>query len=354
MSLDLLVIGADGWDPKMVDYFLSKGDLPNLQNLINEGGSVGPMASRLGEQDIPHTGPAWISIYTGSTEREHNVTYGGWLEGDVLFTNHYGNTVFKSLDESGYSTGVFTMPITYPAKTDPSTGSWMLSGFPAVGDISNQVSPSSLSDYLPDDFDEIRAKKLLNSDEERPDPVSEWIEAERRKRNEILPELLDNEPVDVLFYGTQIADVMGHRCRSRPVILSRVVRRALGRINNLTGDKFQLPRMGTVVWNQEMKRAYKEIDNILGDLRNRYDPDKILIVSDHGFDLDSEDHTFIGCSASFGDIHRPEYIIEVRDIILDALDIQPMEDTPSDTDEEQLSEAEQEELTEQLDALGYT
>jgi predicted AlkP superfamily phosphohydrolase/phosphomutase len=76
MGIDYLILGADGMDPRLLDYMCSKGYVPTIDNLIEEGADVGRMASRVGSQSVPHTGPAWTTIYTGLTEREHGVTQG--------------------------------------------------------------------------------------------------------------------------------------------------------------------------------------------------------------------------------------------------------------------------------------
>lgn len=352
--MDLLVLGADGLDPRLTQHHLAKGNLPTIQSLLDNGGEIGPMASRLGEQNIPHTGPAWTTIYTGETEREHGVTYGGWRHGHVSFTDHYTQTIFHEIEQAGRTYGSFTMPVTYPA-TVKSDESWMVAGFPASDSPENVATPNSIRSYLPSEIENMQARKLMESSHDQYPPVSEWVHLETKKRKQLLPSIVNDHPTDVLFYGTQIVDVMGHRCRPSPLgRVSRGVDLSLKKINQLFDTTFQNLNLGTLAWNSEMKRAYQEIDYILSDLLNRYDPDHVLIISDHGFRLDGREHSFVGTSIISSGLYRPEYIPNVQKSILDALKIKNVRERPSKAESStNLSESEQADIKSQLDALGY-
>src|SRR5699024_5532188 len=120
-------------------------------------------------------------IYTGLTEYDHGVTEGGWVEGDISLEPHYDYTVFSDLVEAEYRTGSFTMPITFPAVADEESGSWMVSGFPAVVKDDHDtrvVSPDGLHELLGIDYDKIQSG-LLNPLGDQPLPVERWAAAER-------------------------------------------------------------------------------------------------------------------------------------------------------------------------------
>lgn len=358
MSLDLLVVGADGLDPTTTNYMLEKGYMPTVAELLTDGAEMDVCASRLSGNPVPHTGPAWTTIYTGLTEHEHGITQGGWVQGNVSLERHYEHTVFSDLIEAGYRTGTFTMPITFPAVTDEEDGSWMLSGFPAVADDEDDtriVAPSEMHDQIEIDYNKIQSE-LLNPDGERSLSVKKWAAAERYKRQEILPRFTDERPVDVLFYGTQIADTMCHRASYFPPYLDGIARRAAAASNDAFGWALQPPRLGSKVWREEVRQAYRVVDSIIADLIEAHNPDRLLVVSDHGFKRRGG-HAYLGTSLVTGDIKRPEYITEVREVVLDALDIEDpragREQTEIERSTDDLSDDDREAIEAQMQALGY-
>lgn len=352
MSLDLLIVGLDGLDPRLLEYMRSKGYMPTFDELVADGATLGAMASRVGSQSVPHTGPAWTTIYTGLTEREHGVTQGGWLLGDVSLEPHFEQTLFHSLSRSGYDVGSFTMPITYPATVENSK-SWMVSGFPAMNTTDKIVAPHSLKEHLPPSFNEYQARELLQADESRHASASKWVEAERYKSESILPEILEKHPVDVLCYGTQITDAMCHRARIYPRYFDSGIKLLTEKINDATGWSLQPPRTTSIAWREDVRTAYQQADRIVEQLLTLTDPDRLLVVSDHGFKLDGRGHALLGTSLTLGDIQRPEHIAEVKYMTEEALGVQSSETAEIDRQESTLSDLEREQVQEQLESLGY-
>ena len=349
--MELLIIGSDGASPRLLDYYLKKGRMPNLQRFLDEAGTdMKPMASRFAGNDVPHTGPAWTSIYTGLRASEHGVTEEGWTEGQISLTPHFENTVFSQLMNDGLSVGSLTMPITYPAQVE-NDSSWMLSGYPSSGLTDRLLSPTEKQPALPDDYSTLQAKNLLS--EEGPKPPEQWAESERRKVNDVLPSLTTGDE-DVLFYGTQITDTMGHRARYRPFRLNGALTLACERVNGLLGTAIQPPRVGSIAWTNEMRTAYETLDWILGKLIEDYDPEDVLLVSDHGFQMIGADHEFLGVSAATSGIERPESILEVKRVILDRFGINnSQEPVTVERPKDELNEEESENVMGQLEALGY-
>jgi len=108
-----------------------------------------------------------------------------------------------------------------------------------------------------------------------------------------------------------------------------------------------------MAWNAEFQRAYEYVDSVLGWFIEMYDPDRILLLSDHGFGLNGKDHAFVGTSLTWGDIPRPECTIEVKDCIREAL----ISTTPRKSEKREtggLGREERDEIEKQLGALGYT
>ncbi|WP_231190052.1 alkaline phosphatase family protein [Haladaptatus sp. DYF46] len=348
--MELLIIGSDGASPRLLNYYLQKGRMPSLQSFLETPETeMKPMASRFAGNDVPHTGPAWTSIYTGLRAEQHGVTEEGWVEGRISLSPHFENTVFSRLMDDGLTVGSFTMPITYPAQVG-NDSSWMLSGYPSSELTDRLLSPAEKQPALPDDYSNLQAKHLLAED--GPKPPEKWVESERRKVNDVLPCLATGDE-DVLFYGTQITDVMGHRARYRPFLLNGALNLACEKTNDLLGTVIQPPRVGSIVWTKEMRTAYETLDWVFGKLIEKYQPEDVLLVSDHGFQLIGADHAFLGVSAATSGIERPESILEVKRVILDRFGIdEHQESTTIDRPQDELDE-EDEDVMGQLEALGY-
>lgn len=359
MSLDLLVVGIDALDPAITEYMIAKGYMPTFADLLADDAEMDVCASRLSGHSVPHTGPAWTTIYTGLTAQEHGVTEGGWVEGEVSLEPHYDHTVFSALTEAGYRTGSFTMPITFPAIADEERGSWMLSGFPAVAggeDDTRIVAPSDLHELIDIDYNKIQSK-LLNPDGEHPLPVETWAAAERKKRQEILPRFTEERSVDVLFYGTQAVDAMCHRNKYLPRYLGGLANRIASVANDAFDLALQPPRLGTLVWRKEIRRVYRLADSIVADLIEAHDPERVLVISDHGFQRDGVKHAYLGTSLVSGDIRRPEHTTEVRSVILDALDVEDSRARTGpvkiDRSEDSMEDEDRAAVESQMEALGY-
>ena len=67
----VLIIGVDGVDWKVVDRLIADGRLPNLERL-KESGAYGPLMTL---SDIPLSPVIWTSIATGKTPAKHNITW---------------------------------------------------------------------------------------------------------------------------------------------------------------------------------------------------------------------------------------------------------------------------------------
>lgn len=347
--MELLVVGADGLDPRLVRYYREKGHLPVIDSLLDSGAAFDAMASRLEGHDVPHTGPAWTTTYTGLTADQHGVTQGGWTAGKLSLEPRFEHTVFSSLSRAGYDVGSFTMAITFPAMADD--GSWMVSGFPTAATSEEIAAPDGVYELLPGDYERLQAKSLLSGD--GPSRVDDWIAVERRKATDVLPDVLAERPVDVLFYGTQVADAMGHRCIYRPPYLDGAVRLVADRLNETFDLALQPPRLGTLAWSDEVRKAYRLVDKLLGTLVERHEPERVLLVSDHGFRLDSRGHALLGSSLAMGDVDRPESILEVKSCIERALDVDPEPSADPEIESGQLDADRTDVVREQLDALGY-
>jgi predicted AlkP superfamily phosphohydrolase/phosphomutase len=130
---DVVVLGFDGVDPRLLGRWMDAGDLPNLQILAKEGG-----LHALGSTSPPNSPVAWSTFATGLHPSQHGVfgflrrdpkTY---LPGTAPYTikpprfgpdgyreptavsNRRGDAFWETLDSRGVPTTLLFMPYAYP------------------------------------------------------------------------------------------------------------------------------------------------------------------------------------------------------------------------------------------------
>lgn len=170
-------------------------------------GSVVPILDELGEygamKSIPpfHTGPCWASIYTGLEPPYHGLKSGGWLRKTPYNNQIYATTIWELLR----NIGVFNMPITWPPRK---VNGWMVSGFPAIEDSKkyDMTYPKEIERYLPSKYlSDTTSIGLLGTVEHL------------KKAIEIVPtrlplmlSIFEDYPVNVLVMGYTFPDRFGH------------------------------------------------------------------------------------------------------------------------------------------------
>jgi len=250
----LLCLGIDGISIKMIDEL---GDqLPNISKLRKKGQS-GTLKSVLSSdglkeefKNVPFSGPAWTSIYTGLTPEEHGVESASWIKGKNKYASFdkMPETVWEGLNKKGKSVGLFNMPMTYPAKP---VVKWMVSGFPEKS-MEGIAFPEVTYEYLPYNYWDFTESKIILSEDTL--NLEAWLFAEK-KRLTTFKKLVDSAPTDVVAYGTVLFDRFCHTIRLSKENIESVI-------------------------------LYKEMDSLVGELINAFPTDNIMMFSDHGFEYE--------------------------------------------------------------------
>jgi len=272
----LLVIGHDGLDLEE----LENNSYPTIEDLASSGSLV-----RM-KSEYRSTVPSWMSIYTGLTEKEHK-SGGGWEE---WIKRRYRRPVcyWDKFNERGYSTGVFSMPMTYPPSE---VDGWMVSGFPVAFDNIGLTYPESLEEFMGDYISDITQPVMVSRGLEEPAGFGmtdvaglEKLGPEKIIRKTIdskiatLDKILTSYPVDVVSIGFSFLDHAIHlHC---PV-----------------------------------EQACSMIDYSISESLRITEPEKVVIVSDHGLN-----HTENGVLLTSIKIPEQDYREwEVADVILGML-----------------------------------
>jgi predicted AlkP superfamily phosphohydrolase/phosphomutase len=324
---EVLVFGVDGLNPEAVRSFAGEGFMPEFNELMQRSGCwSGELESFVCEgYDFPHTGPMWTSLYTGLRPKEHGLQSGGWDDGDSEF--HRMRTVFDVVgEETSRDMVLWSMPMTYRAKEIPGTS--MLSGFvsPSLKSLwSKLVHPDELADDLGKDFMECTASYVANVKTDgahRGEDSEEFLRTMKEAENRRLRGLTRRfgSDTDVVCFGTTVADKMGH-------------------VNGIRVD------------GGMTREVYSFVDNLLGRLRNCFEPEEVVVVSDHGFSGYSHDLEGFGLDTSgreFGSV------FDFAPTFLDhfGLDYEGFELGPEDSSSD-LTADERREVKDQLHGMGY-
>lgn len=112
-AIKLALIGLDGLDPLLMKNW----DLPNIEEIMKTG-SHGTLMSTI----PPVSAPAWATVITGKDPSWHGVTH--FVDTDVFRGKERlinsksirGKKLWQRLNEMMFSTGMFTVPLTYPVE----------------------------------------------------------------------------------------------------------------------------------------------------------------------------------------------------------------------------------------------
>lgn len=261
MTGKVVIIGLDGATWSLLDQFIEEGEMPNLEELREEGAS-GVLKSTVPPASIP----AWPSMVTGMNPAKHGIydfTYGPdhvtdtkpiydrgpWHLYDdkkMSFVNVPGT---YGLVERGFNgevvSGMFT----------PS-GNWETPDKFTYPEELGEEIVNELGDYHIDLWgrDEI---ELLKRGEKIID-----------ERSDVMNHMLDTRDND-FFWGVYIST-------------DRLMHRFMSYMDE--GHPYYEEVEDGSRRREALKNIYSQLDNKLGEVRDRLDDDDILmIVSDHGF-----------------------------------------------------------------------
>jgi predicted AlkP superfamily phosphohydrolase/phosphomutase len=252
----VLVIGLDGVPYSLVQDLSTKGCIPTLSRLMQQG-VVTTMESSM----PPVSSVAWTTFMTGTNPAKHGIF--GFMEKkadsyDIYFPNatHIkAPAIWDVLSQAGKTTIAVNIPQTYPARQ---TNGVIISGFISL-DLDKAVTPSRLLPVLKQmDY---RIDVNYQEAAERKDEFFGDLFYTLKKRREAFLYLMDKEPWNLfigVFTGT---DRLQHY---------------------FWGDYTDTSSK----YHQMVLDYYSGIDRIIGEMLERVaDDTPLIILADHGFAL---------------------------------------------------------------------
>ncbi|MGI8956376.1 MAG: alkaline phosphatase family protein [Chthoniobacterales bacterium] len=263
----VVVIGLDSATWTVIRPWMAEGSLPNLAKLMKVGVS-GPLESVM----PPITPPAWTSFMTGKNPGKHGIfhfvetEHGGYAMNYANATSRRSPTVWKILNDAGYSVGTMNIPFTYPP--EPLDG-FQISGMDTPSESSPFIHPPELRDELLKHLGEIqldlRFLGAMSTDERREQVLVEMEQMDKQWTKAALY-LLENHPQDVMMFVFMSIDTVQHYFWQH---MDK---------DHFIHDPKLAPKFGDAI-----RKVYERLDAAAGQIIDRLSPETaVFVVSDHG------------------------------------------------------------------------
>lgn len=238
--MDTLLVGIDAACLPVLEPLFQDGAIPTLQSIFDSGAG-GPLESQI----PPWTSSAWPSLYTGTNPGKHGVfdflSFDGY-DWDVVNASHIRErTLWEIADYHGLTSVVVNAPVTHPPREFDGA---LIPGYVSPEDP--RCHPEGILDDVRREIGDYRvySKKGL-TDEEMTD---EYV-ALTRMRGEAFRYLADRFDPEFGFVQFQQTDTVFHE---------------------YPGDM------------EKVRAIYEEVDRQLAAIIEEFDPETVVIASDHG------------------------------------------------------------------------
>jgi predicted AlkP superfamily phosphohydrolase/phosphomutase len=251
----------------LIRPWIAEGGMPNLAKLMKTG-----MSGALQSVLPPITPPAWTSFMTGKNPGKHGVFHFVETERDSYAMNYANGgsrrspTVWKLLNDAGFSVGTMNIPFTYPPEA---LDGFQISGLDTPTPNSPFVHPPGLKRELIDRFGKInhdvRFLGFMSTDQRRAQVLAEMEKIDRQWASVALY-LLEQRPQDVMMFVFMSIDTVQH-----------YFWQYMDRSHFLYDPKAE-PLFGNAV-----RQVYERLDAVTGEIIAKLPANTtVLIVSDHG------------------------------------------------------------------------
>ncbi len=266
----VFLLGIDGGTFQVIDYLIAQDKLPNMARLMRHG------ARAVLQSTIPPITPAaWLSLATGKNPGKHGIVDflqrapNSYRFRPVDSRSNAEPTLWEILSQKGKKVVVYNVPVTYPPHE---VNGVIISGMDTPGLESEFTYPSYLREKIAAAFPDYRIDVQIDWSIED-SWIREWYVSEIDKmlnaRLDVLDYLLNEQEWDFFFTVLVAADRLQH-------IFWRYVE------EDLRGEANEHA--------QAVFSCYEKIDAKIGEISTRLGEEvTIILVSDHGFGLLSQD-----------------------------------------------------------------
>jgi len=261
-----IIIGLDGATFDVLDPYMKRGELPNLQRMCEEG-----IRSELTSSIPPVTGPSWVSFMTGKNPGKHGIydfVKAGKLEvgrHPVNYKHIRSSTILKLVNDAGLKVGMVNMPLTYPP---PEVDGFVITGLLTPGNATTISYPASLFDEVKENIGGYTMDVWWQYYGERGvDKFLDEIIECTKLRFKAFDYLLDNKKWELFIAVLIGSDRIQHYLWKfiHPEDPASLTERERGFV-------------------AKIKEYYQMVDAFMGSVIERYEGEaNIFMVSDHGF-----------------------------------------------------------------------
>ncbi len=264
----VVVIGLDAATWTLIRPWMEEGSMPNLAKLMRHGVS-GALQSVL----PPITPPAWTSFMTGKQPGKHGIfnfvetEHGGYAMNYANATSRRSPTVWKLLNDAGFTVGTMNIPFTYPPEK---LNGFQISGMDTPSETSAFIYPPELKEelvkHLARDLQlDLRFLGSMTTDERRSQVLEEMRQMDEQWSKAALY-LLENHPQDVMMFVFMSIDTVQHYFWQH---MDK---------EHFLHDPALAPKFG-----QAIRQVYERLDAAAGQLMEHLPAETaVFVVSDHG------------------------------------------------------------------------
>ncbi len=266
-TVKLLIVGLDAATLELINPWVAEGKLPNIAQLVSAGAS-GRLASVL----PPVTPPAWTSFMTGKNPGKHGIfefmemPSGTYSLRYLDASSRRAKTVWRMLNDAGYTVGTMNIPFTYPPEH---LDGFQISGMATPSEKSPFVYPPELRSELEDCLGRFRLDprflgfmstnfrrhQVLNDMKNLDD---QWLRASLY--------LIEKHPADVMMFTFMSIDTVQHH---------------FWQYMDPTHHYYDASVAED--FGDAVLRVYQRLDSAIARILEKVSPDtSVFVVSDHG------------------------------------------------------------------------